>query len=906
MPLPPNSHLGNYEILESLGAGGMGEVYRARDTRLGRVVAIKVILEAYASDPERAARFQREAKMLAALNHPRIAGLYGLEQADGVHFLVMELVEGETLADRLRRGAMPVEESIGIGLQIAEALEAAHEKGVVHRDLKPANIKITPDHQVKVLDFGLAKAVESDAAVEAANSPTLSMMATQAGVILGTAAYMSPEQAKGFAVDHRSDVFSFGTVLFEMLTGRQPFQGDTAADVLASVLVREPEVSGLPADTNPRLIELVTRCMQKSPKRRWQHIGDVRAELESLAASPRSALSTVFVAPVPRPLWKRALVPAACAIAAASMAGFSVWALRPEPDRAVVSFAHILPDDQTFSNAGRNLIAISPDGRTIVYVADRRLYRRALHELEAVPIPGIENAPQGVTSPAFSPDGQSIVFYSGREQALKRIPLAGGTPFTLCEAQNPTGVDWSEAGIVYAQPTADITRVAATGGKPEILARLQPGERAQMPQLLPGGILIYSVASGLDSERWDKAKVVALSLKSGVRKTLVEAGSAGRYLASGHLVYAVGNTLFAQKLDLTTLDVRGEPMPVLEGVARSNAAQSGVTQLAVSANGTLAYVPGSTAALTREFEMVTANRAGVVTALAAPSAGYDAPRVSRDGRRIVVESNDGKQYAVLVYDVSGTAPPRRVTVDGNNRSPIWSADGTRVTFTSDRQGDAGLFWQAADGASVAERLTRPSSGERHIAESWSPDGETLLFDVLTSDRHSLWTLSMRDRKTAPLAGLEARTPMRASFSRDGKWIVYAIPRDGQMTVQVQPFPATGAKHELLVQGTDRAHDAVWSPDGRGLYYIAGPGRIWFVPVTTAPAFAFGNATHFPRAFPTAGPSIRGQYDVAPGDKFVATRRVDAATAALPPGAPRPFQQIRVVVNWMATLDARQP
>jgi len=331
MPLTAGTRLGPYEIIAPLGAGGMGAVYHARDTKLGRAVAIKVILDEFASDEERVGRFEREAKMLAALNHPRIASLFGMEHASGQHFLVMELIEGETLADRLRRGPMQVEEAMPIAVQISEALEAAHEKGVVHRDLKPANVKITPDGQVKVLDFGLAKVMESEATSgTAANSPTLSMMATQAGLILGTAAYMSPEQAKGFPADHRSDVFSFGTVLFEMLAGRQPFQGDTAPEVLASVLVREADVSRLPSDLTPRLIELVKRCLEKNPRKRWQAIGDVRAELESLVAAPRTVAMPAYAASPPKPFWKRALPVTISAVIAAAIAGAAAWRLKPD------------------------------------------------------------------------------------------------------------------------------------------------------------------------------------------------------------------------------------------------------------------------------------------------------------------------------------------------------------------------------------------------------------------------------------------------------------------------------------------------------------------------------------------------------------------------------------------------
>src|SRR5438093_1927085 len=432
MPLPVGTRFGAYEILSDLGVGGMGEVYRARDTKLGRSVAIKVLPDTFAADPERIARFEREAKMLAALNHPHIAALYGMEESAGRHFLVMELVEGETLAERLQRGAMPIEETLKIAHQIVEALEAAHEKGIVHRDLKPANVKITPDDKVKVLDFGLAKALEPERGVsELTHSPTLSLMATEAGLILGTAAYMSPEQAKGFPADQRSDVFSFGVVLYEMLTGRQPFQGETAPDILASVLVRDPDLKSLPPHLNPRLHDLLRRCLEKTPKRRWQAIGDVRAEIETIAADPHGESAIAHAGAPPRPLWRRAIPIVATAIIASGLTGFGVWTARRSTPLPVARFTLTLPEGQQFTNLGRQLIAISPDGTQIVYVANRRLYLRPISALEARPISGAE-AEGGVLNPAFSPDGQFIVFWSADDQTVKKIAVTGGAAVTIC------------------------------------------------------------------------------------------------------------------------------------------------------------------------------------------------------------------------------------------------------------------------------------------------------------------------------------------------------------------------------------------------------------------------------------------------------------------------------------------
>ncbi len=529
MVLSAGTRLGPYEIIAPLGAGGMGEVYRARDTKLGRAVAIKVILEQFAADEERVGRFEREAKMLAALNHPRIASLFGMEHVDGQHFLVMELIEGETLEDRLRRGPMPIEEALPIALQIAEALEAAHEKGVVHRDLKPANVKITPDGQVKVLDFGLAKVMENDStAGVTANSPTLSMMATQAGLILGTAAYMSPEQAKGFPADHRSDIFSFGTLLFEMVTGRQPFRGDTAPDVLASVLVREPDLESLPPNLNPRLHDLLRRCLEKTPKRRWQAIGDVRAEVETITANPHGEPAIVPVSAATRPLWRRAIPVVATAIVASAVTALGVWtASRPTP-QTTARFTMALGTEQEFTNAGRQVVAISPDGTQIVYVANQRLYLRHISALEARPIPGTE-ANGAPLNPVFSPDGHVIVFWSSADQTLKRIAVTGGTAVTLCAATRPYGVSWDHDVILVGQGSKGILRVPENGGTPELIISVKADEQAYGPELLPDGqTVIFTLATGTAAEKWDKAKIVAQSLKTGERRVIIDGGSDAR------------------------------------------------------------------------------------------------------------------------------------------------------------------------------------------------------------------------------------------------------------------------------------------------------------------------------------------------------------------------------------------
>ncbi|MEO6212369.1 MAG: protein kinase [Vicinamibacterales bacterium] len=900
MTLIPGARLGPYEIVALLGVGGMGEVYRARDTRLGRAVAIKVILDVFASDPERVARFEREAKVLASLNHPRIAALYGMEEAEGRHFLVMELVEGETLADRLQRGALPIDQTLAIAVQIADALEAAHEKGIVHRDLKPANVKITPDDTVKVLDFGLAKAIESEsAAINVANSPTLSMMASQAGIILGTAAYMSPEQAKGFPADHRSDVFSFGTVLFEMLSGRRPFQGDTAPEVLASVLVRDPDITTLPTDLNPRLTELVRRCLEKQPKRRWQAIGDVRAELEAIAASPRTAPVSPGL-PL-RPPWKRALPAVISAIVVGLFAAVGAWRLKPPPPGPVGRFSITLPEGKLLSGTNRQTVAISPDGAHIVFVANGQLFLRSLTDLQANPIPGTSLF---VATPTFSPDGTSIAFFAGSDQSIKRIAVTGGGAVTICPVgSNPYGISWDRHGIIFGQAEVHaIQRVSADGGRPETLIALKNDEVAHAPQLLPGGEwILFTLARGIASDRWEKAQIVVQSVRSGERKVLIDGGGAGHYLSSGHLVYALGGTVYAVAFDLDRLVLAGGPVAVIEGVRRAMSNGNGAADVDVSANGSLAYVPGSAGVSTAQMSLALIDVKGAIASLSLPPGAYQTPRISHDGKRVAFGIDDGKDANVYVYDIAGSTAMKRVTFGGTNRLPIWSADSKRVAFQSDRQGDLGIFWQPADGTGTTERLTKPVAGESHVPLSWHPAGDALLFDVTKGKDVTLWLHSLRSRTVERFGAIQSPYPTGAVFSPDGRWVAYGLYENKTGNVYVQPFPATGAKYQVAKRPAEEPHHPVWSPDSRQIFFIPGPGAFNFVSVTTAPAFGLGNPTQMARAFQGAPPMEQRSYDMAPDGRILGIVGPGQSNSS-----GQSTQQIHVVLNWFEELKAKVP
>ena len=525
--MEPGSKLGHYEVLSLLGKGGMGEVWRARDTKLGREVAIKTLPEEFAKNADRLARFEREAKLLASLNHPNIAAIHGFEEDNGTHFLVLELVEGDTLADRLNRGAIPVEDSLKLALQIADALKAAHDKGVIHRDLKPLNIKVTDDDNVKVLDFGLAKAFAGDEAESTvSNSPTLSMAATQQGVILGTAAYMSPEQAKGRSVDKRTDVWAFGCVLYEMLTGHQSFGKSDVTESLAAVISLQPDWTTLHANLNPRLRETVERCLEKPVTKRFQDIGDVKIDIERVLADP----SGVLVQPVAE------LVQAAresklrwvAAIALMGIfAGLLGWNVRPIPDAGLVSrFDYTLPQDQIFTDTGASVVAVSPDGSSFVYVANLQLHLRSIGTLDSQPILG---AGENLDTPFFSPDGQWIAYHSDTDDQMKKILVAGGAPVTLCDAQNPLGASWAfDDTILYGQAEG-IMRVSANGGTPQLVIAAEEGETLHGPQLLPGGEwVLFSVATALDGTRWDQANVAVQSLETGEREVVWRGGSDAR------------------------------------------------------------------------------------------------------------------------------------------------------------------------------------------------------------------------------------------------------------------------------------------------------------------------------------------------------------------------------------------
>jgi serine/threonine-protein kinase len=896
----------------------MGQVYRAKDTRLKRDVALKILPDAFVGDPDRVARFQREAELLATLNHPNIAAIYGLEHADGLRALVLELVDGPTLADRIAQGPIPIDEALLIARQIADALEAAHEKGVIHRDLKPANIKMTADGQVKVLDFGLAKLLDAAPAAGQppgyspglTNSPTVTTPAmTMAGVILGTAAYMSPEQAKGRPADKRSDIWAFGCVLYQMLTGRRAFDGDDVSDTLAAVLRGDPNWAALPADVPVPIRTLAEACLRKDAR---QRISDVSAILFVLDNQSRLTAPAISEAPPPRK--RPGVVVLSAAVLVSAIVGILASRLNrpPEITRPVVTrFAITLPPDQQFTHNGNRIIDISPDGTNLVYVANKRLYLRSIAEFDARPIAGTEISEGLISGPMFSPDGQSVAYWVGDSAnaggALKRISLAGGTPSTLSRLAFPAGLNWGPDGIVAGSRNNTIVRIPSSGGAPELLATAKEGTLC-CPQLLPGGDAVLFTATKLNADLnaadEDTRRLVVQSLKSGESKTILVGGTDGRYIPTGHIVYIAGTTLFAVPFDLGRREAMGRGVPLVENVSRRLFGELGRPVYAtVSATGTLAYVSG---AISRDLAIELIDRAGHITALNDPRAAYAFPRISRDGKQLAVELDDDNGSNIWVRDMSDEGPFRQLTLAGNrNRFPVWSPDGQSIAFQSDRNGDAGLFEQRADGTGTVERLTRADRGTTHVPDSWSSNGQTLLFTVTQSDgTFTLSALSQADRKVVTLSDVRStRYTPAATFSPDGRWFAYtasegdANPTSGAQIV-VQPFPPTGARYPVA-----RGLHPLWSPDGKELFYHRlpdTPDHMAVVRVTTQagqPGFAFTTPASLTlRDMQYSQPGVPRNWDIMPdGYRFLGLSPRDAARG-----------QIDVVMNWTEELKQRVP
>ena len=827
--LTVGTRLGSYEVLSPLGAGGMGEVFRARDTELGRDVAIKVLPDAFAADAERIARFEREARVLASLTHANIAAIYGLERSGGVTFLVLEMVPGATLADRLALGPVDQDEALSIARQIADALDAAHQKGIVHRDLKPANIKITADGVVKVLDFGLAKAIESEDGTGIRSqshslSPTITTPAmTGVGVILGTAAYMAPEQARGKSADKRADIWAFGCVLYELLTGVRMFAADEVSDTLAFVLTKEPDWTRLPSSTPRAIRTLLRRCLEKDRTRRLADIADARLELEDA----RSGVGSEQVASTASGTMSGVIVPwsiagAALAAAAAVLLLWAPWrreAVLP-PQRLTVNVGA----EASLSTDPATAAVLSPDGTMLAFVAQpapgsvRMLYVRRLDQLQAIQLAATEDA----FGPFFSPDGQWLAFFTPGK--LKKVPVNGGSTVTLADASNGRGGAWAEDDtIVFVpdiSPGTPLLRMPAAGGRAEPLSVLAEGEVThRWPQVLPGSrAVLYTVHN--DVRGYDDASLAIQPLASGPHRVILKRGYQGRYLRSGHLTFVRDGTLFAAPFDLDRLEVTGEPVPIIERV--DALARSGGAQFSVSDTGTLAYVPGQGS---ERLPMHWMARNGNTTVFRATRALWNAPKFSPDGSMLAFEITDDRgQDDIWIYDWKRDTVARRTFEATNERSPIWTPDGRRITFSSGRPGDFGLYWRRADGTGDTQRLTQ--SKDTQIAGSWHPNGRFLAFTETRGPTRSDLMLLQVDGDEA--SGWKPRTPTvllqtpetesYPQFSPDGRWLAYMATQAGRGEVWVRSFPDSGGTWQVSTEG---GAEPEWSRTRKELFYRDG-------------------------------------------------------------------------------------
>jgi serine/threonine protein kinase/Tol biopolymer transport system component len=889
MALTSGNRLGSYAVLSPLGAGGMGEVYRGRDSKLGRDVALKVLPEAFARDAERMARFQREAKVLASLNHPNIASIYGLEDSGATHALVMELVEGPTLADRIKQGPIPIDEALRIAKQITEALEYAHERGIVHRDLKPANVKVTSDDAVKVLDFGLAKAIEGDAAsTDISSSPTITHMATQAGVLLGTAAYMSPEQAKGKAVDRRADIWAFGCVLYEMLTGRMAFSGETVTDTLAAIIKEEPDWSRLPAGTPIRVRVLLQRCLQKDPKQRLRDIGDARISLDEVLSGTPPESSSVTAAPVSASLGRRALIVSLGALLfGAAVASMITWNLKPSPSpRPVSRYVITLPQGQQVAGLESGPgVALSPDGSDLAYVATQggtqQIYLRPMDSLDSKPITGTE----GAIDPFFSPDGQWLGFFA--DGKLKKIPVSGGVAQILADAQVPYGASWGNRGMIVFTPTlGGLLQLSEAGGAEQPLTHPVNGEVGHLwPELLPGSKAVLFV---LDPQGAIGVDVIG----TGERRDLIQgqAGTMPRYALSGHLVYGQAGSLMAVPFDLQRLKVTGTAVPVVESVLQST---RGFAQFGVSTTGSLVYVPGGTQL--SQSKLVWVGRNGAEQTLGAPARDYDQPRLSPDGRRIAVDLRENGAAQVGLYDLDRDTLAR-LTFEGSvNQYPVWTPDGRRIVFQSDRPGPSDLFWQMADGSGGSEPLM--DSKKPGIPMSWSSDGQALaVVELLPDSRFQLSVLRMSDRKAQPF--LQPGYEDAPQFSPDGRWLAYVSNESGRKEIYVQPFPGPGGKWQISTEG---GSEPMWNPKGKELFYRSGNNgdKMMAVDISTQPGFVAGKPRQLFEGKYLPDPYARANYDVSPDGQRFLMLKPSEQTGNAP-------TQINVVLNWFEELKRRVP
>ena len=921
MSLAPGSRLGPYEVVAKLGEGGMGEVYRAHDTKLNRDVAIKVLPDTFAGDHDRLSRFTREAQTLASLNHPNIAHVYGIEN----NALVMELVDGEDLSALIAAGPIALDDTLSIAKQIADALEAAHEHGIVHRDLKPANIKVRSDDAVKVLDFGLAKAIDPGASQSGtlANSPTITNRATQLGMILGTAAYMAPEQAKGKAVDKRADIWAFGAVLYEMVTGRRAFNGDDVTETLASVLKDPVDFAALPASVPPRLRTLIARCLERDVKLRLRDIGEARVELGRIADSPAdSSASTVISAPA-APSSRLPWLVAALAVIVAAVAAWSAFGSRPPA--AVASSIHarinldpaeaLLGSDPNEIRVGsrrpsRTAIALSSDGRWLAFTGvqkgTQQLFLRDLQRDAAVALAGTT----GADNPFFSPDDKWIGFWSNG--ALRKVPVEGGPVSEISKVSSRIGgADWGKDGRILFGAESAINMVSADGGALSVVAKLDAAsddDVLRLPRWIDANHFLYAV---FNSRAPVRNRLVVQGLDGNDKRVLMDDATDGRIVAGGsYLLFMRGATLMAAAFDVGSASVRGAAQGLVDGVQVSTNAPNtsvdiGAGEFATSESGTLVYLPG------REFADVEAvftwlDRKGQPSPLTEMDRrGYSAPRLSPDNLRAVAFTV-GNDRAIWIHDFDRRST-RKVRFDGITSRVIWTPDGKSIVFGGQTSRDRGLYRMPADGSGAAEHL--PGGVRNPIPAGWARNGDELVFieSVREIDggngSYDIFALTLATGKTRPLVQTAA-TESHAAMSPDGKWLAYATNETGRFEVVVQPYDG-GGRVDISVGGGTGPR---WAHDGKSLIYSKqipdprDPTRVRFemfeVPLTIGATIKAGTPRQFAdlsqEEFGTASPTAN--YDVAMDGRVLGTTRVFVT--------PPPPAILNVITNWFKELRSK--
>ncbi|MCI0698126.1 protein kinase [candidate division KSB1 bacterium] len=859
--------ISHYKILAKLGEGGMGVVYKAEDTKLKRIVALK-FLSAIALGGEEKNRFLREAQAAAALNHPNICTIHAIDEVDGQMFIAMEFIEGQSLREKIEAGPLKIDEAIKFAIQIAEGLQAAHEKGITHRDIKSANIMITEKGQVKIMDFGLAKLARGGT------------MLTKEGMTLGTAAYMSPEQARGEAVDHRTDIWSLGVVLYEMISGRLPFRGEYESAMIYSILNEEPEpLTSLRSNVPMDLERVVDKMLEKNPAARYQHVDELPVDLKTIDLSA-TGTSRISMAKLTKQterqpaFWLRAIPWSIAILLAATLIAILVLQ-RPTPSPAPVKRWNItLPESASIASIGsaplgigRPALALSPDGSNLVYVADlggkTQLYRRPMDQFEAAPIPGTE----GAYNPFFSPDGQWVGFFSGNE--LKKVSISGGAPISLCEVINPYGASWgADNRIMFTNSErGSLLWISASGGTPQVLAEKQPSYI--WPEILPGGKA--ALVSG----------VSIISLETGEKKTLLDRGDNPKYVSTGHLIYAQDGRLEAVPFDLDNLKVVGSPVPVLDNLRME--ATWGATQYALSNGGTLVYLAG---VFQDESKLIWSHRKGHTEQLQFPAETHGNFQLSPNGKRLAIRVIN-MQRDIWIFDLL-RGSRSKLTTEGNNGGAVWTPDDKWVTFASDRAGALNIFMQSVDGSGEIKQLTKGETTQRPY--SWSPDGKLLAYT--DDDDADIYLLSINgESKRRPFATTRF-TEWGPVFSPDGRLIAYTSDEQGQFEVYVQPYPQTGEKWRVSTEGGE---EPVWSRSSRELFYRN--GRKWMaVSYSIDPKFSF----ELPKLlFEGDYVNVGGRsYDVSPdGQRFLLLKSSEE---------PSRQTQLNVVTNWFEEVKRKAP